>query len=173
MRIDGLGLGDIAQGHPVARMPLLLEDVEGENGVVRRDGGAIGKACFGSQAEGHRLAVGGHVRCLRNEAIGRVGFVRSPHHEAVIDEPQALGGIALQNEAVEAVEGLQRRRADGDDASALGGGWVDVLEVLEIGRILEVAERGQAVPWFRGRLAGRQQQHGQESDAQVSGRSLD
>ena len=145
--IDGLRLDDILEQREAVRgMALLLEDVEAEDHVGRGHWRAIGEPGFGAHAEGDGAAVRGKLRRVRDEAVDGVRLVHVARHQGVEQQVKALGGITLQDEVVEAVEGIARRGADERQAPALGGVGVDPVEVLEVRGNLEIAEGREAMP---------------------------
>src|SRR5262249_46321286 len=58
----------------------------------------------------------------------------------------ALGRITLENKAVEAVEGIERRGPDERQPAALWGVRIDVREMRKAGRIVQLAEWRQSMP---------------------------
>ena len=91
-------------------------------------------------------AIGRQFGGVRDETIDRVGLVGGPRHQRVEQKVEPLRRIALQDERVEAVERRARRRADHRQAPALRRVGIDPLEMLEVGRILELAEGRQPMP---------------------------
>ena len=136
----------IAQRQAILRMPLLLERLEREHDVVRRHRRAVGELGLGPQVERDRQAVGRPHRRARDQAVDGIRLVVGAHHQAVEQQRQALRGVALQDEGVEAVERQRRAGAHLRDAPALRRVRIDVVEMLEVRRILQVAEGRDAVP---------------------------
>ncbi len=93
--------------------------------------------------------VGRHLGALRDEPIDRIGLVLRARHQGVEHVLEPLGGVALQDEVVEAVERDLAPGADHGKAPALGGIGIDVVEVLEVGRILQLAECREPVARLR------------------------
>ena len=87
---------------------------------------------------------------MGDEPVHRVRLVGGPGHQAVEGEVEALRGVVLADERVEAVEGQHRLGADGHQPPALRRIRVHIVEMLEIGRIFQVAEGGEAVPLLSG-----------------------
>ena len=133
MRIDGLGFGDILDLRADVGVALLLEDVEAENHVGGRQRRTVGEPGLGAQAEGDRVAVWRKLRRLRDEPVDCVGLVEPPRHQGVEQKLQPLCGVALQDEAVEAVEGGARGGTDHRQPPTLGRIGVHPIEVLEVG----------------------------------------
>src|SRR5262249_40645194 len=89
--------------------------------------------------------VGRYLHCARSEAVQRVGLVLGACHQAREGELHTLRTIALEDEAVERIEGEKvliegPSCPDVGEHAALRGVWIDVIEMLEVGRIFEIAE---------------------------------
>ena len=109
-------------------------------------GRAVGEFGLGAQAEGDRAAVAGHFGRTGDEAVDRIRLVQRRRHQRVVEMPQPLRGVALQNEVVEAVEGGAGGGADHGQAAALRGVGVHPFEMLEVGGVFELPEGRQTVP---------------------------
>ena len=89
----------------------------------------------GADAERHGHQVGGDLDRLGDEAVVAVGLVGGARHQAVERQlAHALGSVALEDERIEAVEGVERAGADRDQPAALRRLRIDVVEVLEVRR---------------------------------------
>jgi len=113
--------------------------------IVRRHLRAVGKFCLGAQPERHRHAVGGNVGGLGNEPVDGIGFVGGRCHQRVEQHFKALGLVALQDVLVQTVEGVRPAGAHRHEAPALGRVRIDVVEMLEVRGVLQVAENRQAM----------------------------
>jgi hypothetical protein len=98
-------------------------------------------------------------RC--DQAVHGIRLVGGADHQRVKQKVEALGGVAAQDIAVETVEGVDARGADGGDAAASRRVRVDIVEVIEAGRILQLAEDRPAMPRLRQGCAAAGQQHRQ------------
>src|SRR5262249_22604812 len=100
--------------------------------------------------------IGRYLHRARSEAVQRVGFVLGARHQAREGELHTLRTIALKDEAVERVEGEKvliegPSCPDVGEHAALRGVWIYVIEMPEVGRIIESAEG--RYPSARGVLA--------------------
>src|SRR5262245_63835521 len=89
--------------------------------------------------------VGRYLHRARSEAVQRVGFVLGARHQAREGELYTLRTISLKDEAVERIEGEKvliegPSCPDVGEYATLRGFWIDVIEMLEVGRIFEIAE---------------------------------
>ena len=131
-----------------------LQDIEAEDCIGGCDRAAVGEPGFGAHAKRHRAAVCRKLGGVGDQAVDGIGLIERARHQAIEQQIEPLGRVALQDEAVEAVEGGARGGSDHRQAAAFRRIRVDPLEVLEVGRILELAERREAVSLtFRGRCA--------------------
>ena len=130
-------------------MTLLLQRLEGEHHVVGGDRAAVAELRLRPELEGHRHAVVGDLGALRDEAVDRVGFVRCAGHQRIEQEVEALRRVTLENEIVEAVEGGDAAPADQGEGAALRRVGIDVVEMIEVGGVGEIAEGREAVLRFR------------------------
>ena len=137
--------GDVLERDLVGGLALLQEHLPGEDDVVGGDRDAVGEFRLGPQVEDHPAAVLGVFQALGDQAVGGVGLVGRAGEQAVVEQAEALRRLALQDEGVEAVEGLAAAGAAEAHGAALGGVGIDEVEVLEVGRILEIAEARDAV----------------------------
>src|SRR5262249_62297599 len=96
---------EVAQQLLDDRVALLLEDVEREGDIVRGERAAIMEGAAGS----HQKAVGQPIRGYANRASSKpvdgVRLVGGAHHQAREGELHALRAVALEDEAVERIEG--------------------------------------------------------------------
>ena len=102
----------------------------------------------------HREAVGELVgrnpHRLRRKPVHRVGFVVGARHQRIKGQLHALGAFALEDEGVERIERLEglivgAGRRDRRKQTALRRIRIDVVEMLEVGRVFQVAEHRHAV----------------------------
>src|SRR5215470_12931137 len=127
------------------RVALVLENFQREGDVVGGERTAIVERDAGPQQETISESVGRYLHRTRSEAVQRVGFVLGARHQAREGELHTLRTIALKDEAVERIEGEKvliegPSCADVGEYAALRGVWIDVIEMLEVGRIFEIAE---------------------------------
>jgi hypothetical protein len=138
-------------------MALLFEQIEREGDVLRCEPRAVVEFRRGPDEEFIGQAVGRAPHLFSGEAVHGVGLVAGAHHQRCESQLHALRGIALEDEAVERVEGEEvlivgTVRPDLREHAAFRGIGIDVAKALEIGRIAEIAERRHAVAL--GRLIG-------------------
>jgi hypothetical protein len=91
---------------------------------------------------------------LGGEAVHGVGLVAGAHHQRREGQFHALRRVAFEDVAVERIEGEEilielAVRPDLRKRSAFRRLRIDVIEMPKIGRVGEVAERGQAVGFDR------------------------
>ena len=140
--VELLRLGDVLPVGGVLRRALRLQDVEREDHVVGGDRLAVVPARLRAQGEDRPRAVLGIFDGLGDQAVGGGGLVVGREHEAFVDLADGAGRRALEDEGVERIEGAAAGQAH---QPALGGGGIDVFEVLGVGRIFEVAMGRKAV----------------------------
>ncbi len=158
------------------RMALFLQRGQREGHVMRGERRAVVEFRLGAQREAVGQPVVGDANAARGQPVHGVGLVARAHHQRREGQLHALRGVALQDEAVERIEGLERLielpvRADLREHAALGRVRIDVVEIRKIRRIGEVAEAD--MPWRsascaprrrhefrRGRCAPRRQRKG-------------
>src|SRR6516164_2662055 len=126
-------------------MSLFLEDLQREGDVVGGERATIVELDPGPQQKTIREPVGRYLHRACSEAVQRVGLILRARHQAREGELHTLRTIALKDEAVERIEG-ERVLIEGPSCpdvgehAALRGVWIDVIEMLEVGRIFEIAE---------------------------------
>ena len=107
----------------------------------------------------HQIAIGqavvGNYHRTRGIAVHRVGLVIGARHQRRECQFHALCGVALEDVAVERIEGEKilvelPSRSDLRKQPALRCGWIHEIEMREVWRILQVAERGNAVTFSLG-----------------------
>jgi hypothetical protein len=135
-----------------------LQRGEREHHVLRRELAAVVETRLRPQQKAVGQPVGRDAHRARRQPVHRVGLVLGTHHQTRECQLHALRGVAAQDVAVERIEGqrvliVDRAGADLREHAALRRFRIDVIEVREIGRIFQVAERRYAVPLgFRARL---------------------
>ncbi len=132
-------------------MTLVLEDFQRERDVVGGERAAVVECDAGPHEEVVGEPILRNPHRARGEPIHGIGLVRGARHQACESELHALRAVTLEDEAVERVEGEKvliegAGRSDMGKRAALGRIRVDVVEMLEVSRIFEVAERRHAVP---------------------------
>src|SRR5262244_2051745 len=136
---------EVAQQLLGDRMALFLENFQREGDVVGGERATIVELDPGPQQETISEPVGRYLHRARSEAVQRVGLILRARHQAREGELHTLRTIALKDEAVERIEG-ERVLIEGPSCpdvgehAALRGVWIDVIEMLEFGRIFEIAE---------------------------------
>ena len=132
-------------------MSLVLEDFQREGDVVRGERAAVVERDAGPHEEAVGEPIIRYLHRAGGEAVHGIRLVRGARHQAREGELHALRAIALEDEAVERIEGEKvliegAARPDMRKRAALGRIRVHVLEMLEVRRIFEVTERRHAVP---------------------------
>ena len=150
VRVERLRLDHVLQCLMVDRVAFILQRVEGEHHVVGGERRAVGELRLGPQIEGDRLAVVGDLGALGHQPVDRVRLVGRRHHQRVEQQLEPLRRVAFQNVVVEAVEGGDAAPADQRESAAFGRVGIGVGEMLEIGRVGEIAEGREAGLLFRG-----------------------
>src|SRR6516165_10093825 len=131
---------EVAQQLLGDRMALVLENFQREGDVVGSERATIVELDPGPQQKTISEPVGRYLHRARSEAVQRVGLVLSARHQAREGELHTLRTIALKDEAVERIEG-ERVLIEGPSCPDVGehttlrGVWIDVIEMLEVGRI--------------------------------------
>ena len=126
-------------------MALGLQRRQRERDVFGFDRTAVVEGDAVAQAKLIDAAVGRHRDLVGGIGIDRVGLVGgAPHHrgERLLHVDRR---IALEDEAVERIECRGAAAGELAEGAALRGVGIDVFQVLEIGRVGEIAERRQAV----------------------------
>ncbi|MNM89464.1 hypothetical protein D3C81_1016960 [compost metagenome] len=132
LRVFGDHFGDIGVVAAVQRCAVLDQGVEGEHHVFGVHRVAVMKTRFGAQVEAHPAVVRGFFDLAGDQAVLGERFIQALGHQGVVDQANVVGGYALVDERVEAVETAEAGLAKG---AALGRVGVDVVEVLEAGRV--------------------------------------
>ena len=122
-----------------------IECIEGENHVFRRDRLAIVPFCLCPQSKGDRGEIVRIAHRLGEQSVFARHFIKRRHEKCLVDEIDAEDERAFDSgdHHIEVVEGAER---DLTRRAALRRVRVDVVELLEAGRIFQVAERRYAVP---------------------------
>jgi hypothetical protein len=118
---------------------------------VRRQRCAVVEFRFRTQCENVGQPIIGNTDAASRKSVHRIGFVTRPDHERRKRKLHALRSVALENEAVERIEGLERLvelavRPNLRKHAAFRGFWIDVVEVRKIRWVAEIAEGRHAVP---------------------------
>src|SRR5262249_53255387 len=136
---------EVAQQLLGDRVALVLENFQREGDVAGGERAAIVKCDAGPQQETISQSVRRYLHRARSEAVQRVGLILGARHQAREGKLHTLRTIALKDEAVERVEG-EKVLIEGPSCpdvgkhAALRSVWIDVIEMLEVGRIFEIAE---------------------------------
>src|SRR5271166_4578255 len=131
-------------------MALLLQNIERESHVLRRERRTVVEFGAGADEELIDEPIGRAADFLRGEAIHRVRLVAGADHQRGEGQLNALGSVALENEGVKRIKRkkilvVETVGADLRKHAALWRVWIDVAEVRKIGRVGEIAERGEPV----------------------------
>src|SRR5262249_43740417 len=116
-----------------------------EGDIVGGERVAIVELDPGPQQKTISEPVGRYLHRARSEAVQCVGLILGARHQAREGKLHTLRTIALKYEAVERIEGERvviegQSCPDVGEQAALRGVWIDVIEMLEVGRIFEIAE---------------------------------
>ena len=122
-----------------------IECIERENNVIRRDRLAVMPFCFRPQPKCGRGEIVRIAHRLGKQSIFARYFVKRRHEQRLVDEIDALDERAFDagDRHIEVVEGTERDLAR---RAAFRRFRIDVVELLETGRIFQVAEQRYAVP---------------------------
>src|SRR6516164_251043 len=131
-------------------MALLLQDVEREGHVLRRERRTVVELGVGADEELIDEPIGRASDFLRGKAVHRVRLVAGADHQRGEGQLHALGGVALEKESVERIERekiliVETVGADLRKHAALWRAWIDGAKVRQIRRVGELAERGEPV----------------------------
>jgi hypothetical protein len=144
-------LADVLQQHPEGRVALRLQRLVGEHHVRGGDLAAVVPARLGPQPEAHPLPRLRQLDALRDQAVVGVRLVLRLFHQRLEGQQAAAGQervaagrrMALEDERVQRVE---RSVEPQHHAAALRRRRVDIVEVPEIGAVLQGAQHREAVP---------------------------
>ena len=132
---------------------IFLERVEREDHVVRRHRLAVVPFRLAAQTIGDGRKIVGMADRLGQQAVFGRDFVERRRHQRFVDELGRPMRSMPFTPATTTIEIVERADRDLADDAALGRVRIDVVEVLEAGRIFDVAEQRQAVaPDRLGRL---------------------
>jgi hypothetical protein len=131
-------------------MALLLEYLQREGDVAGGERAAVVKRDAGPHQETIGEPVRRYLHGTRCQAVLGIGFIRSTDHQAREGELHTLRAVALENEAVKGIEREEvliegPGRTDMGEYAAFRRIRIDVVEMLEIRRVFEVAEGRHAV----------------------------
>ena len=153
--IERFGLHHVAHLHDEQGMAPGLQRREREGGVMGGQLGAVVEPCLRS----HRKPVGELVRRnlhrFRGKPVHRVGLVARARHQRCESEIHALRAFTPEDERVERVEGLKRLivgfgRGNRRKGTAFRRGEIDVIEMMKVGRIFQIAEHRQPMNFAAG-----------------------
>src|SRR5262249_57191563 len=131
-------------------MALLLQDIERESHVLRRERGTVVEFGAGANEELIDEPIRRAADLLRGKAVHRVRLVAGADHQCGEGKLHALGGVALENEGVKRIKRkkiliVETVGADLRKHAALWRVGIDVTKVQKIRRVGEIAERGEPV----------------------------
>ncbi|MCY1394794.1 hypothetical protein D9M71_97200 [compost metagenome] len=115
------------------RVAMTHQRLEGEHHVVGGDRRAVVEACLRAQVEAHELVLRVLLDLFRQQAVLGERLVEGVEGQGVVDQAELRCRIALGNVRVEAVVAAEIGKAQG---AALRCFRIDIVEVLEVGRIL-------------------------------------
>ena len=121
-------------------MPLGLQGRQREHDIGSADFAAVVKGDARPQPEPVDQSIGGDGQLVGREQIDRIGLVKRARHQRGKGDAHAVGGIALDDIGVERIEGGAARADQLREQSALGRIDIDVIEILKIRRVFQVAE---------------------------------
>ena len=126
-------------------MALGLQRGEREGGIMRGQLRAVMEPGLRPHRKTVGELVGRNLHRLGREAVQRVRFVAGPRHQRREGQVHALRAFTLQDEGIERIEGLIRlivgfRRGNRREYPAFRRGWIDVVEMMKVGRIFQIAE---------------------------------
>ena len=120
-------------------------------------------ACLGPQEKADAAPVGCEYHAFGNEPVGRIRLVRRALEQALERQARARRAHPLQCEGAERAEGVDRGEVQ---QATLGRVGVDVVEVGEVGSVLEIPEEREPVGRLlrcRGSDQGRERRHRRRS----------
>jgi len=132
-RVFGHHLIDVGIVAAIQRRAVLYQGVKAEHHVFGAHRVAVVECRLGAQVETHPAVVRVLFDLAGDQAVFGERLVQSLTHQGVVDQADVIGGHALADERVEAVEAAETGAAQ--DA-ALGRVRVHVVEVLVVGRVL-------------------------------------
>jgi hypothetical protein len=117
---------------------------------MRRDPRAVVKLGHRAQREAVGQLVRRNSHRLCDEPVHRIRLVAGPHHQRREGQIHALRAFALEDVGVERIEGVVglivgARRGNGRKYTALGRCDIHIVEILEVGGILEITKSRDAV----------------------------
>ena len=131
-------------------MTFLFQNIEREGDVVGGQPRAVVEFRLRADDELISEAVTGAAHLFGGEAVHGIRLVAAARHQRGEGQLHALRRVASKDVAVERVEGEEVLielpvRPDLRKAAALRRVRIDIAEVMEVGRVGEVAERREAV----------------------------
>ena len=136
-------------------MATALENIQRERGVTGGEPGPVVKSGLRPNREAIDQTIGGNRHRFRCKAIHRIGLVARTRHQRRKCQAHALRAIAFHHEGVERVEGLERLIVgtpgrDGRKEPSLGRADIDVVKLMKVRWIFQIAERRHAVGFGAG-----------------------
>ena len=130
----------------VVWMALVLQNIQREGGIARRQLRSVMKPRFGTQQKAVGELVRRHPHGAGHKAIHGVRLICVASHQAVKNHADARRALAFQDVDIQRVKGLKILvAADGIDlqrnGSAFGCVWVDIGKTPEIRAKRQLAER--------------------------------
>ena len=141
-RANHFGLGHILVVIAVNRRALGGQRLKGPDHIGGRNRLAVMPTRLGAQFDPHARAIRRHLQAFDQAAVGAEILIAGRPQQGVIGQPDQGRRHPFHDERVEAVEGA--RGAD-SHLTALGRGWIDIIEMTEIGRVFERAIGREAV----------------------------
>ena len=134
--------GDVRVIVAIERVPLRPQGLGGPDHVFHRHRTAVVPARLLAQRERHPRPVRRHVDGFHQQPVLGERLVQGARQQVVVDQPRARGGVPLEDEGVEVVEGPERGEPE---LAPTGSVRVGVVEVLELRTVLDVVEHRQGM----------------------------
>src|SRR5215831_8203870 len=136
---------EVAQQLLGDRVALVLEDFQRKGDIVSGERAAVVEGDAGAHQKTVGQPVRGYLHRTSGKAVEGIRLVIGARHQAREGELHALRAVAPEDEDVERIEGEKvliegPGGSDLGERAALGRIGVDVVEMLEVGRIFEIAE---------------------------------
>ena len=131
-------------------MALCLQHGQRERGILRGQFRAVVKAGLRPHRETIGQLVRRNLHRLRSQAVHRIGLVAGARHQRREDHVHALRAFTLEDVGVERIEredttGCRPAPGNQREQSAFRRVGIDVVEMVKVGRIFQVAEHRHAV----------------------------
>ena len=157
-----LGLRHLGEIRAVIGPAFLLQDLQGEQHILRRNRRPVGEVRLGIEVEGYRRTILRHLHALSDQSVERERLIERARHQALVDEvADARNGLALDDQRIETVEGAKARHRQ---APSFGRCRIDVGEVMKARSQRRCAVHGNAVQRLGRRAASAQREQQRATD---------